>query len=74
MQKDKTITAFRHCVITKIISCLLIITFTITNTTYGFDRSDIDNLRDLRKAEAGSGIEDVEAAITEAKNDFPTES
>ena len=51
---NTTITSFKHSHLCRIVSCLLILTFTITNLAYGYDKSDIDHLRQIRYAERAS--------------------
>lgn len=51
----------RNCLLTKIVACLVIFTFTTANTAYGYDRAS--TLRMLRPEEALSQIELVESFI-----------
>ncbi|MBL7069277.1 MAG: radical SAM protein [Candidatus Omnitrophica bacterium] len=43
----------------KIMACLLVITFSVTNIASGYDRSDIDHLKAIRDAGSKRGIEAV---------------
>ena len=51
---NTTIISFKHSHLCRIVSCLLIFSFTITNLAYGYDKSDITHLREIRDAESNS--------------------
>ncbi len=49
-----SLVSFKHNVLCKAVACLLICVFTITNITYGHDRSDLDTLKRVRNRESAA--------------------
>ncbi len=55
--------SYKHSLLCKAIACLLIFTFTITNTAYGYDRGDFEHLREIRVRETKGGRAGVDREI-----------